>query len=165
MKPVTYDAARTSATVRTSATTRTSGALRRLAVTAAASAAALAAAAPAYACPPPAAGDRLTVTVADSGGDGDGTYELECGPGGAGGTHPSPGVACERLGVLAAEGEDPFAPVGKDAMCTQIYGGPAIAHVTGVWQGRPVDARFKRTNGCEIARWQNLVPVLPSTGS
>jgi hypothetical protein len=48
-------------------------------------------------------------------------------------------------------------------MCTMLYGGPATAHVTGTWAGRPVDARFDRADGCEIARWDALVPLLPET--
>ena len=47
-------------------------------------------------------------------------------------------------------------------MCTQQYGGPATARVTGTWQGQHVDATFDRTNGCEIARWNTLRPVLPN---
>lgn len=50
----------------------------------------------------------------------------------------------------------------RNAMCTQQAGGPAAARVQGTWQGESVDARFSRANGCEIARWNNLVPVLPS---
>ena len=66
---------------------------------------------------------------------------------------------------LAQEGQDPFAPVPEDQMCTQQMGGPATAHVTGTWQGGSVDATFSRTNGCEISRWQTLEPVLPNTRS
>ena len=39
----------------------------------------------------------------------------------------------------------------KDRMCTQIYGGPQTARVTGTIDGQPVDRRFTRTNGCELA--------------
>jgi hypothetical protein len=39
----------------------------------------------------------------------------------------------------------------KDRMCTQLYGGPETARVTGTINGKPVDRRFSRTNGCEIA--------------
>ena len=39
----------------------------------------------------------------------------------------------------------------QDRACTQIYGGPETAHVTGTIDGRKVDRRFARTNGCEIA--------------
>ncbi|WP_439681411.1 SSI family serine proteinase inhibitor [Embleya sp. MST-111070] len=106
-------------------------------------------------------GDRLTITVTDAPG-GAGVYTLECHP--AGGDHPAPRQACERLDSVTMWGRDPFAPVPHGAMCTMIYGGPAAAHITGVWAGRPVDAAFDRTDGCEIARWDDLVPVLPTVG-
>ncbi|MFH9723348.1 SSI family serine proteinase inhibitor [Streptomyces sp. NPDC017254] len=105
--------------------------------------------------------DSLTVTVAESGvPDADGTFELSC-DGVAGGNHPAREHACERLGRLAEEGANPFEPVPADRLCTQVYGGPAVARVTGTWQGRTVDARFSRADGCEIDRWENLEPVLP----
>ncbi|MEU6823817.1 SSI family serine proteinase inhibitor [Streptomyces atriruber] len=139
--------------------------LRRFALTAAASVAALAALpataqATSLTAPPT---DHLTVTVTGSGGEGDGTYELNCHP--TGGTHPNAAEACERLQEVTVWGTDPFAPVPKDSMCTMQYGGPATAHVTGVWQGRPVDATYDRSNGCEISRWDGLVPVLPATSA
>ncbi|GGJ83161.1 hypothetical protein GCM10011583_13560 [Streptomyces camponoticapitis] len=105
--------------------------------------------------------DRLTVTVVDTNiTRADGTYELRCGP--AAGTHPEAASACARLDEIAADGKDPFTPVPKGQMCTMQMGGPATARVTGTWQGRSVDATFSRKNGCEISRWQNLVPVLPA---
>ncbi|MFJ5828213.1 SSI family serine proteinase inhibitor [Streptomyces sp. NPDC093089] len=105
--------------------------------------------------------ETLTVTVEKSGHPtADGTFELTCDDR-AGGSHPAAEDACERLEQLAKEGEDPFKSVPRDALCTQVYGGPALAHVTGTWQGREVDARFSRANGCEIDRWANLEPVLP----
>ncbi|MFE2494188.1 SSI family serine proteinase inhibitor [Streptomyces scopuliridis] len=115
---------------------------------------------------PPAedAPDEFTVTVADSGLRGaDGTYRLKCRP--AGGTHQQARAACDRLAQLASEKKDPFAPVAKGTQCTMLYGGDATARITGTWQGRAVDATFNRKNGCEIARWQTLEPVLPSTGA
>ncbi|MER7345940.1 SSI family serine proteinase inhibitor [Streptomyces aurantiacus] len=146
----------------------------RTAAAAATAAAALAAAFPAaaHACPADHPGvperssaHRLTITVDGTGGAGDGTYTLECAPAGAnGGTHPSPDDACERLDQLAANGTDPFEPVPGDALCTEQYGGPETAHITGTWQGRAVDAEFSRTDGCRIARWDGLVPVLPASG-
>ncbi|MBW5483751.1 SSI family serine proteinase inhibitor [Streptomyces bambusae] len=108
--------------------------------------------------------DRLTVTVADTGNPrADGEYRLECDP--PGGTHPEAERACARLARLARQGKDPFAPVGKDAVCSFQDGGPATAHVEGTWQGRPVDARFRRRNGCEIKRWKDLEPLLPGRPS
>ncbi|MEU0084756.1 SSI family serine proteinase inhibitor [Streptomyces sp. NPDC006274] len=147
--------------------------LRRLFLTATASAAALAAAVPAAgaaASPLPLPlsllerPERLTVIVSETGNARtDGRYELECGP--AGGTHPSAESACDRLEELSRERQDPFAPVPTNRMCTQQFGGPATARITGIWQGRHVDATFNRSNGCEISRWQNLQPVLPDTRS
>ncbi|MFE7764267.1 SSI family serine proteinase inhibitor [Streptomyces sp. NPDC057438] len=104
-------------------------------------------------------GDRLTVTVREAGGRADGTFVLRCHP--QGGSHPDAGEACGRLDRRTVWGTDPFAPVGSGTMCTMQYGGPATAHVTGTWAGRRVDATFDRRNGCEIARWDALVPVLP----
>lgn len=104
---------------------------------------------------------QLTITVGEAGA-GDGTYTLECAP--TGGTHASPGDACERLDQLTAEGVNPFKAVSRDAACTQQYGGPETARVQGTWQGRPVDATFSRTDGCQISRWNSLVPVLPANG-
>ncbi|WP_030685521.1 SSI family serine proteinase inhibitor [Streptomyces globisporus] len=105
--------------------------------------------------------DALTVAVEKSGDpSADGTFRLTCGDR-AEGDHPAAEDACGRLGQLAREGGDPFRPVPRDQMCTQVYGGPALAHVTGTWQGRRVDARFSRANGCEIGRWENLEPLLP----
>ncbi|NGO15238.1 hypothetical protein G5C60_48565 [Streptomyces sp. HC44] len=147
---------------------------RRLALTAAASAAAsfvVVATAPpaAYAeslphMPPPTADtDRLTVTVSGAGDGMDGTYELRCHP--AGGSHPDAGAACEQLDKRTSWGEDLFAPARPGGMCTMQYGGPATARVTGTWAGRPVDATYERRDGCEIARWNAMVPVLPKLGS
>lgn len=41
-------------------------------------------------------------------------------------------------------------PPARDRACTQLYGGPETAHVTGTIDGRRVDRRFARTDGCEI---------------
>ncbi|MFI7005670.1 SSI family serine proteinase inhibitor [Streptomyces sp. NPDC050145] len=105
--------------------------------------------------------DKLTLTVADSGNGNDGTYELRCAP--AGGTHPDAAAACARLDEIGNEGQDPFAPAPKDQLCTMQYGGPATAHITGTWHGRAVDASYSLADGCQIARWQQLSPVLPAT--
>ncbi|MER7516944.1 SSI family serine proteinase inhibitor [Streptomyces sp. NPDC126499] len=106
--------------------------------------------------------DTLTVSIERSGHpDADGTFRLECGGGTPGGTHPAAENACKRLDQFAEAGGNPFAPVPEDRMCTQMYGGPATAHITGSWQGRSIDARFSRADGCEIERWENLRPVLP----
>ena len=51
-------------------------------------------------------------------------------------------------GTAALTGE----PDGRQ-MCTQIYGGPETATVTGTLDGKPVDATFSREDGCAIARF------------
>ncbi|GGQ12485.1 SSI family serine proteinase inhibitor [Streptomyces roseolilacinus] len=150
--------------------------LRRLVLTSAASVAALgvgaplAAAAPLPPLPPLSSllthSDSLTIVVERSGNPAaDGTFRLECDGDRSSGTHPRADRACARLATLSEGGQDPFAPVPQDRMCTQQHGGPATAHVTGTWRGREIDARFTRTNGCEIARWENLKPVLPMARS
>ncbi|MGI5353439.1 SSI family serine proteinase inhibitor [Streptomyces sp. CA-250714] len=107
--------------------------------------------------------DELRFTVTHTGrAASDGSYTLRCHP--AGGRHAAPSRACAALDRATSGGRDPFKPVPADATCTMIYGGPATARVTGTWHGRKVDARFKRTNGCEVARWNSLVPALPRTG-
>ncbi|MFF1307301.1 SSI family serine proteinase inhibitor [Streptomyces sp. NPDC058307] len=108
-------------------------------------------------------GDHLTVTIRDTGTGADKTFqtfELHCHP--SRGTHPDPSGACAALERNTRWGKDTFAPVPEGSVCTMLYGGPATAHVTGTWAGRPVDARFDRSNGCETARWDRFVPLLPS---
>ena len=46
-------------------------------------------------------------------------------------------------------------------ICTQIYGGPQRARITGTIGARHIDRRLKRTNGCEIGDWQHAVPLVP----
>jgi hypothetical protein len=82
------------------------------------------------------------------------TATLTCDP--VGGTHPRPGEACAALDAHP----DALDPVPPEAVCTQIYGGDQTATVIGVVRGREVDASFNRTNGCEIARWEGLAPLL-----
>lgn len=103
--------------------------------------------------------DHLTVTVRDAGSGADGTFEVDCHP--SRGTHPDASGACAALERNTRWGKDTFAPVPEGSVCTMLYGGPATAHVTGTWAGRPVDARFDRSNGCETARWDRFVPLLP----
>ncbi|MGW7485599.1 SSI family serine proteinase inhibitor [Streptomyces sp. NPDC054786] len=108
--------------------------------------------------------DHLTVTVHHSGSAAaNGTFELYCHPGG--GNHRHVKRACDKLDGMTKWGKDPFAPVPQGVNCTMMYGGPATAHVTGTWAGRPVNADFRRTNGCEISRWSRFEPLLPSTRS
>jgi hypothetical protein len=114
--------------------------------------------------PSPAAGPSTTGTaLVVSGTDGTGRsyrWSLTCDP--PGGDHPTPVEACR---VLAEHGATALPPVGKDRACTQVYGGSETATVSGTWRGATVLSSFKRTNGCEIGRWNALVGLLPRAGS
>jgi Subtilisin inhibitor-like len=74
------------------------------------------------------------------------------------GSHPDAEAACAHLAGL----DDPFAPLPEDVACTEIYGGPQSAHVAGLWGGDPVDLELSRVDGCRIAQWDALGPLLPS---
>lgn len=109
----------------------------------------------AFTVPGSAATADINVVVRIDAGDGSWTKTtLRCDP--TGGTHPKRARAC--LSLLAA-GRGALAPVPADRMCTQQYGGPERARITGLWRGKQVDARFNRTDGCEIARWDRLAAV------
>jgi len=86
------------------------------------------------------------------------TYTLNC-PRGTG-TLPQARAACSKLQRIEASA---FAPVPIGTACTEIYGGPQVARVNGRLAGRPLSADFERTNGCEIARWEQLAFLFPFT--
>ena len=92
----------------------------------------------------------LTITVAPGNGSATRHHTLRCGP--AGGTLPMAAKACTQLAALSS----PFAPVPTGMMCTQIYGGPQVAHVRGTFRGHQVRATFNRRGGCEIGRWNRV---------
>lgn len=101
----------------------------------------------------PSASPRYDVTItywpAGHGSEARSTT-LTCDP--DGGSHPNPAKACDAL----LEHEDALQPVAGEVACTEIYGGPQLATVS----GSGVHALLSRTNGCEIARWEALAPVL-----
>jgi hypothetical protein len=109
--------------------------------------------------PGAASGETDLTVVVDDGSGATTTWRLTCDP--PGGTHPDPAAACE---ALAAHGETALPPVPPDRMCTQVFGGAEKAQVTGTWRGRAVSARFAKTNGCEISRWNSLSGLLPGSG-
>jgi Subtilisin inhibitor-like len=96
-------------------------------------------------------GTSLRVTVRTSPGAPTRVTTLRCDP--SGGTVTQPARACRRL--LAA-GRGIFAPTPPGTACTMIYGGPQEALVTGTLRGVKVWARFRRRDGCEIARWNRV---------
>ena len=71
---------------------------------------------------------------------------------------PDPAKACAAL--LSQAGRAALDAPSLDAMCTELYGGPAEARVMGTVDGEAVDARLSRVDGCQIARWTALAPLL-----
>ena len=106
------------------------------------------------------AATSLHITVwPDGPGKGRHTYTLRCAP--AAGTLPKRTAACARLAKMTR----PFAPTPKNVVCTELYGGPAEAVVTGRLRGHPVSARFGRKDGCQIGRWNRVAFLFPGVGA
>jgi hypothetical protein len=73
-------------------------------------------------------------------------------------TLPDPQAA---LAAVERFGEQIFFPTpGPPRLCTQQYGGPQAAVVTGTFHGRRVESVFTRTDGCEISRWNTMAALL-----
>jgi hypothetical protein len=104
----------------------------------------------------PAATDLKITVWPDGRAEGDAkTYTLRCSP--AAGTLPRVATACSKLVKLPR----PFGPVSRNAVCTEQYGGPQQALVTGKFDGRSVWAMFSATNGCQISRAKRVAFLLP----
>ena len=106
----------------------------------------------------PATGDLVVVLDRGEGGQPE-RYTLSCADP-VSGDLPDPAAACAHLQGLT----DPFAALPGDQVCSQQYGGPETAHVTGRWAGVDVDLALARTNGCQLAQWSSLGPLLPGPG-
>jgi hypothetical protein len=99
---------------------------------------------------------ELTVTV-DRDGSGAAqpkTLRVRCDP-------ASDSRECAALADMKASA---FKPVPPTVACTELYGGPQVATVKGTLRGKHVDAKFSRTNGCEIARWNTASKLLEAVG-
>ena len=66
-------------------------------------------------------------------------------------------AACRRLARLPFSA---YRPVPRTAVCAEVYGGPQTGRIAGVVRGRRVNARFSRQNGCEMARYDRVRPIL-----
>ena len=86
-------------------------------------------------------------------------WTVRCGP--VGGTHPRRAAVCRDLARL---GWEVFRPVPQDKACTQVYGGPQVALVSGRVDGHAVWARLSRADGCQISRWGRVPSLLPPGG-
>jgi hypothetical protein len=92
-------------------------------------------------------------------------YVLECVDGipGPASTLPNAAAACARLGEVGAQFFT--ARPNKDVICTQQYGGPQTASITGDIDGTSVVAAFALTDGCEISRWDRVKDILGTPGA
>jgi outer membrane lipoprotein SlyB len=108
--------------------------------------------------PTPAAGGngdlaQLVVTIDDDGARGSAKpreLRLDC-------AKPTDSQACgAAAGVSAADVQK----TRGDMACTQLYGGPEEATIKGTIRGNQIDTTFKRTDGCEISRWERVKALL-----
>jgi hypothetical protein len=83
------------------------------------------------------------------------TRTLRCAP--VGGSLPHAAAACAKLARMTR----PFAPTPKNQVCTEIYGGPQEALITGRLRGYSVRATFSRRDGCELGRWNRVAFLFP----
>jgi hypothetical protein len=106
-----------------------------------------------------AAAAITALSIVASPGDGGAAkrWTLTCGP--AGGSLPGAAAACRKLATLGAW----YAPVPDGTACTQIFGGPETARVSGRFRGRRIWVTFRRTNGCETSRWARVAFLFPDT--
>lgn len=113
----------------------------------------------------PGAGNaELSIMIKPGGSGQPVNYTLVCRDGApaAESKHPAAAAACAALKANAALLSP--APRPTDKVCTQQYGGPQEATVTGTVDDRPVEATFSLKDGCEIAQWKAAQDVLGSSG-
>ena len=109
---------------------------------------------------PTAAAAKTTLTITANLADSTYTWKLTCEP--LGGKHHNRKAACA---LIAKAGIALFAPVPKDVMCTQIYGGPERVKVTGSVRGKKVNTLFVRSDGCQIARYDRAAALFTIPGT
>lgn len=106
---------------------------------------------------------RLRIVVRDTDKAPPKTASLDCGEKASGEgmlSDPQKSAAACTL-VLGNQGASLLlGPAPADRVCTMVYGGPQVARVSGTLRGQLVNKEFKRTNGCEIADWTALAPLL-----
>ncbi len=96
-------------------------------------------------------GQATTVDVTYSAGGQTKKQTLDCAT-----PTPNDKPSCALLAELPSSA---FELTADDAVCTMIFGGPELATIKGTVNGRKVDAKYSRSNGCEIARWNKVEPI------
>ncbi|GAA1496786.1 hypothetical protein [Paeniglutamicibacter kerguelensis] len=103
---------------------------------------------------------ELDIVIRADGQNQSAVYSLRC----AGATaletsnHPRADEACALL-AMHPQILDP-APAPGTQMCTEQYGGPATASITGTVDGKSVERDFDLKNGCGISAWNDALPLL-----
>lgn len=107
----------------------------------------------------------LTVEIRQSESAEPARYVLECSGGtpGPNTTLPNPTRACATVESLGASFFT--ALPDKNIACTQQYGGPQTAVISGTVNGTQVLAGFSLTDGCEISRWNAVRSILGTGGA
>lgn len=120
--------------------------------------------APAPPAGPGAGNAELAIMVKPSESEPAINYTLVCQNGvpAAESKHPAAEAACAALKNNAAL----LSPSTKSTAqaCTEQYGGPQRATVTGIVDDTPIDVTFTRTNGCEISDWNAAQDILGAAG-
>jgi hypothetical protein len=113
------------------------------------------------------AGDSQTVNLTVRVADGNGKVvegTLECSDGSAtGGGFYENGAEQHCRDALAMKKLLTTQPA-DDRVCTQLYGGPQTARITGTFGAQDVARDLKRTNGCEIEDWKQVDALLAPSG-
>lgn len=118
----------------------------------------------AEAVPTPGAGNaELSILVKASPDAAPQSYTLVCRDGSpaAESKHPTASAACSALKENPALLER-SSKTGQP--CTQQYGGPQTATVTGAVDGKAVESSYSLTDGCEINAWNAVKDILGSAG-
>jgi hypothetical protein len=117
--------------------------------------------------PPAASGTTalLTISIQQDASAEPVQYVLECVDGAPGPASTLPGAeaACAALARLGTKFFT--ARPDKDIICTQQYGGPQTASITGTLDGTSILAAFALTDGCEISRWNRVRDILGAPGA
>jgi len=91
------------------------------------------------------------------------SYTLVCQGGAptAESNHPTAAAACAAIKKNPSLLER---PLKTGQACTQQYGGPQTATVTGAVDGKAVESSYSLTDGCEISAWDAVKDILGSVG-
>ena len=76
--------------------------------------------------------------------------------------HPNAAAACSALKNNAAILNRATPP--KGISCTEQYGGPQVASVSGEVYGTPVETSFALRDGCQIGAWNAAKDILGAAG-